>query len=97
MIRPVVGKSFDHFSVKPYNNLTDIKIYPNPTHDRLYIETETDVEEFHYQILNVYGQCLEAGQLQGNELSLAPYANGIYFVKLFSNDQSVKTEKIIKH
>lgn len=97
MIRPVVGKSFDHSSIKPYNDLTDIKIYPNPTHDRLYIQTETDVEEFHYQILNVYGQCLEAGQLQGKELSLAPYANGIYFVKLFSNDQSVKTEKIIKH
>ena len=96
MIRPVVGKSFDHSSVRPYN-MSDIKIYPNPTHDKLYIQHDTEEENFNYQILNMYGQCLEAGQLQTNELSLAPYANGVYFIRLFSKNQSVKTEKIIKH
>lgn len=97
MIRPVVGKSFDHSSVKPYNNLTDIKIYPNPTHDKLYVQHGFEEEELHYQVINMYGQCLESGQLQSNELSLAPYADGVYFVKLFSKNQPVKTEKIIKH
>ena len=96
MIRPVVGKSFDHYSVRPYN-MSDIKIYPNPTHDKLYIQYNTETENLNYQILNMYGQCLEAGQLQSNELSLAPYANGVYFIRLFSKNQSVKTEKIIKH
>jgi hypothetical protein len=96
MIRPVVGKFFDHSSVRPYN-MSDIKIYPNPTHDKLYIQHDTEEENFNYQILNMYGQCLEAGPLQSNELSLAPYANGVYFIRLFSKNQSVKTEKIIKH
>ena len=96
MIRPVVGKSFDHSSVKPYNQLSDIKLYPNPTHNKLYIQHDFEEEELQYQILNIYGQCLEAGQLQTNELSLAPYANGVYFVKFFSKNQPVKTEKIIK-
>lgn len=96
MIRPVLGKSFDHSSVHPYN-LTDIKIYPNPTHDKLYVQYDAEVENLSYQILNIYGQCLETGLLQSNQLSLAPYAEGIYFIRLFSNNQPVKTEKIIKH
>lgn len=96
MIRPVVGKSFDHSSVRPHN-LSDIKIYPNPTHDKLYIQHNTDEENLSYQILNMYGQCLETGQLQSDELSLAPYAEGVYFIRLFSKNQPVKTEKIIKH
>lgn len=95
MIRPVVGKSFDHSSVRPYN-LSDIKIYPNPTHDKLHIQHDFE-EDLQYQIVNIYGQCLESGLLQSNELSLAPYAEGVYFVKLYTKDQPVKTEKIIKH
>ena len=97
MIRPVVGKSFDHSSVKPYNKLSDIKLYPNPTHDKLFVQRDFEDEELHYQILNIYGQCLESGQLQSDELSLAPYADGVYFVKFFSKNKPVKTEKIIKH
>ena len=96
MIRPVVGKSFDHSSV-PHHNLSDVKIYPNPTHDKLYVQYDFEEEALHYQILNIYGQCLETGLLQSNQLSLAPYAEGIYFIRLFSNNQPVKTEKIIKH
>ena len=95
MIRPVVGKSFDHTSLRPHNNLSDIKLYPNPTHDKLHIQHDFE-EELQYQILSIYGQCLEAGLLQTDELSLAPYANGVYFVKIFSKNQPVKTEKIIK-
>ncbi|MBR4912937.1 MAG: T9SS type A sorting domain-containing protein [Bacteroidales bacterium] len=96
MIRPVLGKSFDHSSVHPYN-LTDIKIYPNPTHDKLYVQYDAEVENLSYQILNIYGQCLETEQLQSGAISLADYAEGIYFIRLFSNNQPVKTEKIIKH
>ena len=96
MIRPVVGKSFNHSSVRPYS-LSDIKIYPNPTHDKLNIQYNNEAENLNYQILNMYGQCLEAGQLQSNELSLAPYAEGVYFIRLFSKNQPIKTEKIIKH
>ena len=96
MIRPVLGKSFDHSSVHPYK-LTDIKIYPNPTHDKLYVQYDAEVENLSYQILNIYGQCLETEQLQSGAISLADYAEGIYFIRLFSNNQPVKTEKIIKH
>jgi hypothetical protein len=96
MIRPVVGKSFNHSSVRPYS-LSDIKIYPNPTHDKLNIQYNNEAENLNYQILNMYGQCLEVGQLQSNELSLAPYAEGVYFIRLFSKNQPIKTEKIIKH
>ena len=96
MIRPVVGKSFDHYGVKPYDNLANIKIYPNPTKDRIHIQKPDDDEVMNYRILNIYGQCLESGALLSNELSLERYADGVYFIQFSRGDRPVFTEKIIK-
>lgn len=95
MIRPVVGKSFDHTGVRPHAQ-SDIRIYPNPTDGQLHVETSLLEEGVNYQILNIFGQCLESGTLTSNELSLASYPSGIYFVRLLNQNQPLKTEKIIK-
>ena len=95
MIRPVVGKSFDHSPVRPYPQ-ADIKIYPNPTDGVLHVETNSLDMEMNYQIMNVFGQCLESGTLDSNDISLTRYPTGIYFVRLASQNQILKTEKIIK-
>ncbi len=96
MIRPVVGKSFDHSGVKPYANRSDIKVYPNPTKDRIFIQTEDSEEVMDYRILNMYGQCLESGTLMSNEISLGRFANGVYFLQIANGNRPVFTEKIIK-
>lgn len=95
MVRPVVGKTFDHSPVRPHEAV-DIRIYPNPTDGQLRIEGNGWEEGMNYRILNVFGQCVDNGVLTSNELSLARFADGIYFVQLFSKNKPVKTEKIIK-
>ena len=97
MIRPVVGKSFDHSGVKPHQSPADITMYPNPTTDKIKIQINDIQEDIDYKILNIYGQCLEMGRLNSPELSLAKFANGIYFVQLSTKNQTLITEKIIKH
>lgn len=96
MIRPVVGKSFDHSGVPTHQQTADIKIYPNPTSDIIHIQTNDYQEDINYRILNIYGQCLEAGRLGSSELSLSRFSNGVYFVQLSSKNRPIITEKIIK-
>jgi hypothetical protein len=81
--------------VRPHEAI-DIRIYPNPTDGQLRIEGNGWEEGMNYRILNVFGQCVDNGVLTSNELSLARFADGIYFVQLFSKNKPVKTEKIIK-
>jgi hypothetical protein len=96
MIRPVVGKSFDHSGVKPHELQSDITIYPNPTKGVVYIETPDVEDDMNYSIMNSYGQCLETGTLNSNELSLEKLPAGIYFVQFSSKNQPITTKKIIK-
>lgn len=95
MVRPVVGKSFDHSPVRPHT-VADIRIYPNPTNDLLRIDGSDMEEGMNYRILNIFGQCVESGILMSNELSLGRFADGVYFVQLFSQNKPIITEKIIK-
>lgn len=95
MIRPVVGKSFDHSNVSQHDR-SDIRMYPNPTTGVVHIEVENPDEVLNYRIMNVYGQCVENGILHRNELSLERYPAGIYFVQLMTQNKPIITEKIIK-
>ena len=96
MIRPVVGKSFDHSGIKPHEKQQDITLYPNPTKGVVYVKSTDFEEDMNYMIMNAYGQCLETGTLHSQELSLAKYPVGIYFIQLSSNNHPVTTRKIIK-
>lgn len=95
MIRPVVGKSFDHSNVSQHDR-SDIRMYPNPTTGVVHIEVENPDEVLNYRIMNVYGQCVENGILHRNELSLERYPAGIYFAQLMTQNKPIITEKIIK-
>jgi hypothetical protein len=95
MIRPVVGKRFDHSSVSQHD-VADIRMYPNPTTGMVYIQMDNPEDVLNYRITNVYGQCVEYGTLSTNELSLEKFPTGIYFVQLIAKNKPVITEKIIK-
>ena len=95
MIRPVVGKSFDHSGV-PQHAERNIRMYPNPTTGVVHIQTDDNEQDMQYNILNVYGQCVESGTLYSNELTLEGFPTGLYFIQLSSENQVIITEKIIK-
>ena len=93
MIRPVVGKSFDHSGVN--NGVSEnITIYPNPTSDQVYIKS--DLFNVKVEVFNAFGQLLNVNYTDDNAISLKKYSSGIYFLKIYSNDKFIKTEKIIK-
>ena len=67
---------------------TSLSIYPNPVNDRLYIETETEVEEV--VVYDVYGrqQSTVNGQ-QTLSIDVANLNSGIYFVKVVTTEGEV--------
>jgi hypothetical protein len=77
-------------------NTTSLNIYPNPTNDKLYIETQT--QTLTVEIYDVYGrrQVTESPSHQGNlTIDLSDLKSGIYFVKINTNEGNI-VERIIK-
>ena len=95
MIRPVVGKRFDHSGV-PARTQADLQIYPNPTHDILHVETADNQDNLSYQVYDIYGKLLQSGSILSNTIRLGDYADGLYFVRILQNNQIITTEKIVK-
>lgn len=96
MIRPVMGKRFDHSAV-PQHSRQNVKLYPNPTTGSVYIQLDENEVDLDYSVWNVFGQCLEAGKLHSNEIPLDQFPSGVYFVRLSSKNQPLINEKIVKH
>lgn len=70
-------------------------VYPNPTSDRVYIQTKGN-QSFSWKLSDACGKLLEEGLSNTHEsLSLKPYKNGIYFLNLRA-DQQQMTYKLVK-
>jgi len=70
----------------------DIKVYPNPTSDMLYIDTENTVQKI--EIYNLQGRkVLVSDQNQINVSGLSP---GMYLLKITDENNLKFTQKIIK-
>lgn len=72
-------------SLNEYNDNKSLKIYPNPTRDKVNWKTEQV-----WILLNALGQ--EVGKGKGNEANLSSLPNGMYFLKI-GNDMF----EVIKH
>ena len=80
--------SIDESQVGDNNN---IKVYPNPTSDKLIIEME-NVDSI--KIYNIAGQLLRS-QNNSKIINTKNLGNGVYIIKIWSNNK-VYTEKFIK-
>ena len=69
---------------------TSLSVYPNPVSDRLYIETETEVEEV--IVYDIFGrrQVTETPSRQGNvTVDVSNLSNGVYFVKVVTENGEI--------
>jgi hypothetical protein len=74
------------------------KIYPNPAHDNLKIELNTDFYgNSKMMILNTNGAIVHEQILTSNRsiIDISSFTSGVYFVKLI-NDHDNHTSKFIK-
>ena len=74
-------------------------VYPNPATAMLYLENRTAITEGvnKLELMNAIGQVLHTESFNGTgkALDLGAYANGVYFVKLVSGQQSTIKRVVI--
>lgn len=70
--------------------------YPNPTTDRFYLRIDNEVGDLWVTIADISGRIISNQSYQlGSSISLEPFPNGVYTVKLINLNQS-RVFKIIK-
>jgi hypothetical protein len=77
-------------------NVTLFNIYPNPVGDRLYIETEVEIEEV--VVYDVFGrhQLTETPSRQGNlVVDVANLNSGVYFIQIKTEEGNI-TKRFVK-
>ena len=74
------------------------ELYPNPAHEQIQIILPDGTAQANYCLTDALGRVLSKGMLDGNrsELSLQPYRNGIYFLKITDGQQRSNVFKIVK-
>jgi photosystem II stability/assembly factor-like uncharacterized protein len=71
------------------------KIYPNPAHNELYIESDIN-EKVYFEIFNSIGQIVFKGELiEKIVLQTSDFVSGIYLIKL-NNGKTFQFKKIVK-
>ncbi len=85
------------------NQLSAFKLFPNPTNGALTLEFKTTqtfgvfVEVYDFIGKKIMSQNFNySDKTSSHQLNLEKFANGFYFIKLKSADNSIKTIKVIK-
>ena len=95
MIRPVVGKAYDHSGIRQPQAQT-LKLYPNPTTGDLFIGELEETDGLEYQIFDLFGRMLDAQAVDGGRIRTAQLVPGMYMVRILKDHSIISTEKIIK-
>jgi len=74
-------------------NLSKFKIYPNPFNNL--INVSSTIENVNFKIFSTDGKLIQEGQLQNSQIDFHNLTDGIYMLKLFSEDR-IEIKKIIK-
>jgi len=83
---------------EPAASQTNISLYPNPASTSLTIEYNPQSVNASYEIMDMTGQVIQQGKMDQNGqtvLSVAPYAAGIYLVRVIDGDQ-IAYQKFIR-
>jgi len=75
---------------------SQVKIYPNPASDRIYLDFGEVQNDFtKVNIFNVKGQNLRTISTVRNEIDISGFPNGLYFIELQFGDKRL-TKKVLK-
>ncbi|MCL2132142.1 MAG: T9SS type A sorting domain-containing protein [Lentimicrobiaceae bacterium] len=92
MLRPVLGKFFSNVGVEEQTASFDVKLYPNPAKDLLYIALSAEIQERNITtaIYTVAGQKIYE-QAYRSEVSISNLPPGLYLLQLTDNERNTKT------
>ncbi len=70
-------------------------VYPNPASQQIFILSKTALEKI--ELMSVTGKLMFSETVSGNsyQLDATQFANGVYFLSIYSADQKIERKKII--
>lgn len=86
-------------SVDEWDLNWNLSVFPNPTTNLLFIESETPVDGLNYAIMDVSGKLIQQGGLSEakNAIDLSLLANANYLFRIRINETNVRTYQITKN
>jgi hypothetical protein len=78
----------------------NMKVYPNPTSDFLILNVGNfDLSTLHFELYDISGKLLERKKITSitETISLVNLPSSTYFLKVTSNNEEIKTFKVIKN
>lgn len=92
--------SHNYLSVPTKNELTGIKVFPNPTKGNITIEIpSSEKSELHYIMYNSKGKAITQNYITPfrNNLNIKHLPSGLYTIRIFNKVNIGKTFKVIKY
>jgi hypothetical protein len=84
-------------STLPIGQEWQVLIYPNPTENRVTVQTNTQQNEtVNLKLYSFNGQLLQTSTMQGSqfELNLGSYSSGLYFLVVSNSNGQIKVQKL---
>ena len=94
----VVTAEFEQVTAIDDAVFANVVVAPNPFKEQLRITNHESRGEMAYELLNVNGQLVRSGSLQPTEtvLETSDLAQGVYILRLSTNQDAVKTFRLVK-
>jgi hypothetical protein len=78
-----------------------IKIYPNPTSDKIFIEFEYKDELVNLQLISISGEILLNKEIKSQgftkeEIDLSKYSKGVYFIRVYNNQFNINNKILLQ-
>lgn len=74
-----------------------IYLFPNPTNDRVFVNNNNSLVISKIEIYSVSGKLLQTQNSNFNEISLENFSTGLYFAKIYSQNEISESFKIVKN
>ncbi len=92
--------AFDNIVVDGYLKdsivTNDFIVYPNPSRNEIFIKfSQQPLSDINYSFTDVTGRIMQKGKLNNYRIDLKGLSAGMYFLKLYSNENILKTVKLI--
>lgn len=84
-------------AINSNHNSFEVKLFPNPTSDFLYVHADNFSQEINYKIIDVTGAIVYYGNLSSSKstIDLTGFSAGIYYLQILQPE--VKLIKFLKH
>lgn len=80
--------------VVDHQEMLKLKIYPNPTPGKIYLQSLTDWQDF--MIYDIQGRMIQSGTVTNDMINLSALAAGVYLIQLESGEGDKVQKRIVK-